>query len=121
MAIKFKNTGRNLDEVRKRLEKDLVVENQNSVPIGIKTPLRQGSKQGETLFSMHFDIFDQIEDNLKNLIMTQKGERLGRPEYGTNIYKIYSNTNIENPDEIILGEISSTVSRFMPQIFLKDF
>ena len=53
--------------------------------------------------------------------MTQKGERIGRGNFGTNLYRIYSNTNIENPDELAIQEISETVSTFMPQVSLEDF
>ena len=121
MSFKFKNTGQDLDEIRRRLSKNISIGNQNTTPIGIKTPLKKGSLQGETLFSMHFDILDQISDNLRNLIMTQKGERLGRGNFGTNLYQIYSRTNVENPDQLAIQEISNTVSTFMPQVSLKDF
>ncbi len=121
MSFKFKNTGQDLNEIRKRLAKDAIQENQDLFPLSPKTPLRKGIKNGETLFEMNFDLLDQISDNLRNLIMTQKGERIGRGNFGTNLYRIYSNTNIENPDELAIQEISETVSTFMPQVSLEDF
>ena len=66
------------------------------------------STENETLFKMHFKIDDQIKDNLKNLIMTQKGERLGYPDFGTNLRAIYSNTSLaENPDLIAEAGLGS--------------
>tara|TARA_B100000212_G_C27313727_1_gene506943 strand:- start:772 stop:1164 length:393 start_codon:yes stop_codon:yes gene_type:complete len=55
--------------------------------------------------------------------MTQKGERLGFPDYGTNLRSIYSNANL-NEDQIAdlaTNEISNTVSKYMPSIKLKEF
>ena len=121
MSFKFKNTGQDLDEIKRRFSKNIKVENQDLLPIGIKTPLSKGVLHGETLFSMNFDIMDQIADNLKNLIMTQKGERIGRGDFGTNLYQIYSNTNVEKPEELAIEEISRTVGKFMPQVSLKDY
>lgn len=92
-------------------------------PIGIKTPLSLGENTHETLFSMNFDASDQIKDNLKNLIMTQKGERLGFPDFGTNLSIIYSNTQLtkEQIEEIVMSEISDVVSKYMPNIDLEEF
>ena len=92
-------------------------------PIGIKTPLERGSRQSESLFKMHFDITKQIEDNLKNLIMTQKGERLGFPDFGTQLKSIYSNNTLNDEQivEIASSEINRAVSKYMPNISLVEF
>lgn len=121
MSFKFKNTGQDLNEIRKRLSRNAKIEEENLIPVGIKTPLRSGSKSGETIFGMNFDLLDQVSDNLKNLLMTQKGERLGRGDFGTNLYKIYSQTNVENPDQLAINEIRETVTKFMPQVSLEGF
>lgn len=92
-------------------------------PIGIKTPLELGSSNNETLFKMHYDIVDQLNDNLKNLILTQKGERLGFPDFGTNLQTIYSNTLLTEDEisNILVSEISSTVSKYLPSLRLDNF
>jgi len=92
-------------------------------PLGIKTPLERGSRKSESLFKMHFDISKQIEDNFKNLIMTQKGERLGFPSFGTQLKEIYSNNNFTEDEiaEIASKEIENAVSEFMPNISLLEF
>lgn len=92
-------------------------------PIGIKTPLEKGRETGETLFKMHFDIESQIKDNLKNLIMTQKGERLGFPDYGTSLRTIYSNTSIADQQiaDYASEEIKKAVNKYLPNINLLQF
>ena len=96
---------------------------QEKKPIGIKTPLEKGSLKGETLFKMHFNIVDQIKDNLKNLIMTQKGERLGFPDYGTSLRTIYSNTSLTEDQIAGLAseEIKLVVNKYLPNITLSEF
>ena len=115
--------GRTIDVLRKLGKREEVLAKKVSKPLGIKTPLEKGSKTGETLFKMHFDIKDQIRDNLKNLIMTQKGERLGFPDFGTNLRQIYSNASISN-EEILdraSNQIKEVVSKYIPNIRLINF
>jgi|13_taG_2_1085334.scaffolds.fasta_scaffold00259_9 phage baseplate assembly protein W len=92
-------------------------------PIGIKTPLEKGNRQEETLFKMHFDVLSQVEDNLKNLIMTQKGERLGFPDYGTQLKEIYSDNTLTDDEIVNLAseQIKEVVKKYMPSIDLADF
>ena len=115
--------GRTIGELRKLGDWKAKTVAAPKSPIGIKTPLEKGSGFGETLFKMHFDIENQIQDNLKNLIMTQKGERLGFSDFGTNLRAIYSNTSL-NEDQVAdyaANEIKQTVSKYMPSISLTQF
>lgn len=92
-------------------------------PIGIKTPLSKGKKENETLFEMNFNPNDQIRDNLKNLILTQKGERLGFPDFGTNLSILYSDTNLTltQIEEILMKEISDVVQKYLGSVTLEEF
>ena len=90
-------------------------------PIGIKTPLSLGSDR-EGIFSMHFKSVDQIKDNLKNLILTNHGERLGRFDYGANIRNI--TTEINGRDDFenkIMQRFKEAAAKFLPHINLKTF
>ena len=91
------------------------------MPIGIVLPLRRGTKSKETLFSMTHDENEQVKINLKNLILTKKGEYLGRPNFGTNLIELYNTSNLENIDSIVMDEIKSAVSIFMPFLGLQNF
>jgi phage baseplate assembly protein W len=115
--------GRSIKEIKNFGEWKAKTNFSERKPIGIKTPLEKGKQKGETLFKMHFDIVDQIKDNLKNLIMTQKGERLGFPDYGTSLRTIYSNTSLTEDQiaEFASQEIKNSVEKFMPNIALVEF
>jgi len=114
--------GRTTSEARVLSDSFLKDNQENIFPIGIKTPLAIGTRNVDTLFSMHYDLKSQIKDNLKNLILTRKGERLGFGDFGTNIHQLYA---FEGTDEqitdIIMSEVSAAVSKYMPALELKNF
>ena len=98
------------------------IESNIHVPIGIKTPLEEGKLDNESLFRMNFEILDQIKDNLKNLLMTKKGERLCFLDYGTRLYEVYSSgINQEEAYVFAMDEINVAVSKYIPSISLKNF
>jgi phage baseplate assembly protein W len=55
--------------------------------------------------------------------MTQKGERLGFPDFGTNLKEIYSITDLdeEKISDIASNEVQDAVNRFMPSVRLVEF
>ena len=88
-------------------------------PIGIKTPLEL-SDSG--LFSMHFSVADQIKDNLKNLILTNKGERLGRFNFGADVRSLATElSSIPEFESEAMLRIKRSVGRYMPSVDLKTF
>ena len=87
--------------------------------IGIKTPLEFGYGRSG-LLKMHTDIKSQIADNLRNLIQTNHGERLGRYDFGANLIEL----SFENVETDVKAEVDSriraAVSVFMPFIQIDD-
>ncbi len=112
----FKSAGQKIVDYNNRIENVTVVER---IPIGIKTPL--SLKKG-SLFEMNFDLSAQITDNLRNLIMTNKGERLGNPNFGTDLRKTQYNTaNKEDAEIEMMAKIQNAVKIFLPFVELIDF
>ena len=70
------------------LEKDL---NPDTF-IGISLPLDYGS-QG--FFNQTKTTLQQVGHNIQNLLLTQKGERLGNPNFGSNLMRILFEPNNE--------------------------
>lgn len=86
-------------------------------PIGIKTPISLGNPEKEGIFEMHFDLFDQISDNLKNLISTNWGERLGRYDYGANLGPITTElVSQDDFDSEAISRISTAISKSMSYV-----
>jgi|694.fasta_scaffold50636_2 phage baseplate assembly protein W len=88
-------------------------------PIGIKTPLQVSDKD---IYAMHYSLADQIHDNLKNLLLTNWGERLGSYYFGANLRELTSEiSNLDAFDELAITRIRSAVEKWMPFVSLKDF
>ena len=89
-------------------------------PIGILTPV-SFAQSGGTLFSMSFDVKEQVKDNLKNLLLTNRGERLMLADFGADLRPLafeYSNEDIVTA---AISRISAAVSKYMPFIELENF
>lgn len=57
---------------------------ENDIAVGITLPF--GKNKG--LFSLSYTTEEQAVSNLKNLLLTRKGERLFQPEFGSSIYSL---------------------------------
>lgn len=91
-----------------------------STPIGIKTPLESGTEQ-DGLFKMHRNIEDTISDNLRNLILTNHGERLFRYDYGANLREIAFELGTDEGDFEAINRIRNAVRKYLPFISLQTF
>jgi phage baseplate assembly protein W len=105
----FKDVGIKTETSRQ----DVLARNQSQLPIGIKTPLELVG--GSTLFLCHTNISDQIEDNLRNLLLTNWGERLALYNFGGNLRPLLTEfTNKENFDTEAMLRINTAISKWMP-------
>lgn len=117
----FKSTGRNVKDLEKRIKRNNVIENEGKIPFGIDLPLKSSKRENETLFAMTYDANEQIKVNLKNLILTRRGEYLGRPDFGTGLINLYNLNSSENIDQVAMDEIKSAVRVYMPFVQLLNF
>ena len=89
------------------------------IPIGIKTPMEFGIWHG--LFRMHTDYAAQVADNLRNLIMTNHGERLGHYDFGANLLPLVFELGTDTMDSEAIRRIKTACSKYMPYVNLKTF
>lgn len=112
-SISFKSVGKSTLTVRSEAEAQQPV-----VPIGIKTPLRYGNT---SLFEMHTELFDQIRDNLRNLVLTNWGERLGQYDFGANLRELAAERLArEDYDQEVAFRIKRAVDKWMPYVSLEE-
>lgn len=68
-------------------------------------------------FAVNFTTINQAKSNLKNLILTKKGERLMQPEFGCDIWKILFEPIIEGDIESKIEEsILNAVNVWLPYL-----
>lgn len=117
MAISsFKNVGIKQFQVQNVLTTAASV-----LPIGIKTPVEYG-QNSEGLFAMHTNIQDVVHDNLRNLLLTNHGDRVVNFSFGADLHPLVTEFSAkENFDSEAMVRINTAVSKYMPYVNLLGF
>lgn len=93
-----------------------VLDLQKNKAIGIKLPM----SLDKGVFQLSYTTEEQAISNLKNLLLTQKGERVYHPDFGTNLRKFLfeniNNTLIEN----IADDINDAIEFWLTYIIIDD-
>lgn len=92
---------------------DLTQNDYKSLGIGIN---RRSTKNG--IFATNFTTIDQAKDNLVNLIMTKKGERLMQPNFGCDIWNVIFNQITDDIDFTIEQSINDAVANWLPSVIV---
>lgn len=86
------------------------------VAIGVKLPF--GKPNG--LFSQSYTTEEQAVSNLKNLLLTRKGERVFQPEFGSNIYSLlFENIDI-NIESKMVDTLTGDINFWLPYIVIDN-
>jgi phage baseplate assembly protein W len=86
--------------------------------IGVVLPIRLGQTG---MFDQSTTVIQQVRSNFKNLILTKKGERVGQPELGCDLWKILFEPLTEEALENARLAVADAVDRWLPFIELTDF
>ena len=73
------------------------------VRIGVNLPFTRDNKTG--WFDQSFTTLDAAKSNLRNLLLTMKGERLMQPNFGTDLMKLV----FEQDDGTLIDRIRETI------------
>ena len=73
------------------------------VRIGVNLPFTRDNKTG--WFDQSFTTLDAAKSNLRNLLLTMKGERLMQPNFGTDLMKLV----FEQDDGTLVDRIRETI------------
>ena len=84
------------------------------IGVGLSFPLNPASQD----FQVTLTTIDQAKHNLRNLLLTMKGERPLLPDFGTNLHRIIFEQNFANNEMVkfIENEIKSAVKKWLPYI-----
>lgn len=114
-SYSFKSVGKTKEEIELEAVKN------TPIAYGIKTPLKLSYKDG--FLEMNYSIEDQLADNLRNLLLTNWGERLGHYYFGANLRPITTEL-VSSQDEFdseAITRIKNAVTKWMPFIDLESF
>ena len=84
--------------------------------IGINKSSNQGG-----MFAVNYTTLTQAKDNITNLLMTKKGERLGQPEFGCDIWKVLFEPIVDGEiDDKIETSIIDAVYKWLPYLTVNE-
>ena len=88
---------------------------------GIKTPMNL-SETNDSFVVMTSTAAEQAHDNLRNLLLTNHGERIVLSDYGADLQPLmFENLVLEDFEQEAMIRIKTAVSKYMPFIQLDTF
>ena len=87
------------------------------VRIGLKLPFTRG-RSG--LFPQSETTLEQAGSNIKNLLLTSKGERVMQPDFGSRLRDLLFEQYTEDLSEKIKEEIQEAMSTWLPYIVISQ-
>jgi phage baseplate assembly protein W len=84
---------------------------------GITLPLKRG---GNGYFEQAFTSFEQAKSNLKNLLLTKRGERIMQPEFGTGLEALLFEPMDDGFETKLTDVITQTVNYWLPYINIEE-
>jgi hypothetical protein len=86
--------------------------------VGIGFPL--GFNVEGRLFNQTKTVLDQAKSNLRNLLLTTPGERVGQPDFGCNLIDVLFDQNIVEISNKVDEIIREAVSQQLPYILINN-
>ena len=103
-----------------RSKKKFVVDRNSDISIGIDLPFRLSNVSGSGYFSQTSTTSDAIKNNIKNLINTERGERLLQPTLGIALKKYLFEQINNDTVTAIQTDISAAFDKWLPFVNIKD-
>jgi phage baseplate assembly protein W len=98
-----------------KLVKDLP--EKDRVAIGVTLPFQRGNNG---YFAQSYQTIEQIKSNIKNLLLTKRGERLMHPNFGTALYETLFEQNTDDLEIKVQNTIEESISTWMPFISIEE-
>ena len=102
---------------RRQLISTPVADDNEDIALGLNFPTNgeAGRAFDQTFFSI-----DAAIANIKNLLLTRKGERINHPHFGTNLRDYLFEPNFESLRENVGTEIRDAVELWLPYIVINN-
>lgn len=100
------------------LNKSMVIDTKsyNDYAIGLTLPLRFSNNT----FEQSYQTISQIKSNIKNLLLTSRGERVMQPEFGSGLSSLLFEQSDSNLEGHIEDTIISSIDMWMPYISIES-
>jgi phage baseplate assembly protein W len=91
---------------------------QKNIAIGLSLPF--GLCGNDKLFNQTYSTKDQIKSNLINLLLTNKGERVLNPEFGSDLKKILFEQITPSTEDNIRNTINTAINIYVPEVTVDE-
>jgi len=94
------------------IQKPFIIDTKDK-SVGVSLPFTVGNNG---FFAVTYTTKEQIKSDLKNLILTNRGERLGLPDFGCDLRKVIFEQDGQDAYAYIQAEIQDSISTWLPFI-----
>jgi uncharacterized protein len=88
----------------------------DSFAYGISSP----TKRGAVMFEQTFTSYDAAKSNLRNLMLTARGERVMQPEFGTGLHELLFEPFDDTYESRLQDMITQSVNFWLPYITVES-
>ena len=101
------------------LSKKVVIDTEefNDFAVGLSLPLKNGNGG---FFEQNFTTFEQAKSNLRNLLLTKKGERIAQPEFGSGLQDLIFEPIDSDFESRLEDTITESVEYWLPYISIDE-
>lgn len=89
----------------------------STIKFNPRTPLKLSSDNTQ-LFVMNESLETSIADNLRNLILTNRGERVMNPDFGANLKSILTEFGTSGFESEVMRRIKTATTKYLPYVAL---
>jgi len=86
-------------------------------PIGITLPIRDGNTG---YFDQSFDTLTQTKTNIFNLLNTRRGERRFQPTFGTRLWNLSFESNVDTLKDKAINIVNEDISSWISNVTVID-
>mgnify|MGYP003627211446 CR=1 FL=1 len=105
--------------IKDTTKKPYLVDGDTNIFIGLDLPIRKSDGK-EGYFASTTTTIEAIKNNIRNLLLTQQGERLMQPSFGMNLRKFLFEQLNDNNLLQMREEIIDTFSFWLPFVIIRD-
>jgi phage baseplate assembly protein W len=85
----------------------------SAVPIGLTLPIQDGNSG---YFAQSFDTLTQVKTNITNLLNTRQGEKRFQPTFGTRLWNLVFEQNVDTLKDQAINIVSEDISSWIPNV-----
>ena len=88
----------------------------NDYAIGISLPIQITN----TAFEQTFQTSEQVKSNIRNLLLTKRGERILQPEFGSGLQELLFEQNVDDFEGRIEDTINESLEQWLPYVTAEE-